>query len=402
MNEISKPSESTQTDEQPVAAPPPRPGRARQRRQRRQQRRSMVTKAGTRPPRPKPGTTPRFNRWWLAVPLGALLFVGVILTLGALNPPETEAMPNAIWLPPSWTTRERSDEDLIALTRNLTAHQIGALYAFTGALKLDFTWSGHPDDPQSQFRDVEGTTRAFVERLRQIMPNTDLYAWIEVRADLDEDGYRLDDERMHQVVAEFARRMIEDFAFDGVMLDVKPVASGNDDFLAMIRTIRGRIGLETPLVIAVPPDLTPLNTGLNLPPIIAPGTVWDREYKQRVALQATYLVVTAYHSYRDNPLDYIQWVQYQVQTYVEAIRDINASTRLIISVPNYAENLPAHDPRIESIGGALDGVNLALDALRPTDEDAVDPRQTLYGVAIFSDQDLTAQDWATFDEKWLR
>jgi hypothetical protein len=103
-----------------------------------------------------------------------------------------------------------------------------------------------------------------------------------------------------------------------------------------------------------------------------------------------------YQSYRDNPLDYINWVAYQVKTYVKLISELTTDTRIIISVPNYQTESTAHDPSIETIAGALDGINVGLGML---DEET---QSLLSGVAIYSDRDLSDDQWQVYRQKWLR
>ncbi|PJF33061.1 MAG: hypothetical protein CUN57_03140, partial [Phototrophicales bacterium] len=98
----------------------------------------------------------------------------------------------------------------------------------------------------------------FVDNFKQTYPEARLYGWIEIWTNLDnEDGYRLDDEELQENVADFSARMVNELGFDGVFLDVKPLFTGNEDFLKLLRNVRASVGLDTPIAIAVPADLTP-------------------------------------------------------------------------------------------------------------------------------------------------
>jgi hypothetical protein len=196
-------------------------------------------------------------------------------------------------------------------------------------------------------------------------------------------------------VASFSSRMLTRLGFDGVLLDVKPLFAENDDFPALLRAVRAQIGLDTPLLVTVPPDLTPSDTTLQLPEIIAPGTEWSAEYKQRIALQADTLIIAAYNSYQSDPVAYMEWVAYQVEAYTQASMEVDLETQVVVSIPNYAEFLPAHDASIESLAGALDGVRMGASRL------GEDEAFLLEGVAIFSDAPLSDEDWRIYREKWL-
>lgn len=329
------------------------------------------------------------------IPVGLVALVAIVFLLGRLKNEDTGDAPNAIWLDSSWTYGSRSAEEVTELVNRLREHQIGAVYAFISSLKPDGTWSGNLRGANN-FSEVQPNVIEFVGRMRDQAPQLALYGWIEIQADADEDDYRLDDRQLHQNAANMAEQITSALGFDGVFLDVKPLWSDNEDLLLLLRAVHGQIGLETPLIVAVPPDLTPEDVGLENPRQIAPGTQWSQEYKQRVALQANQMVIRAHHSYRDDPLEYIQWVAYQVASYNDALSTLDTGAEILVSIPNYTRDLPAHNPQIESIAAALDGVNLGIESLGP------DATLFLRGVALFTDTVPTDADWTIFREKWLR
>jgi hypothetical protein len=332
------------------------------------------------------------GRWVLLIPGAVILLVAVIAALGFLNPPDVTLNTNAIWLMNDWTYTQRSDEDLAQLAATLQENRVGTVYAYVSSLREDATWASA--DSIARFNTVEAAVIDFAARFKQAYPDVALYAWIEVQASTTE-GYRLDSPQVQRVVADFSQRTIDVMQFDGVLLDVKPIFDGNPDFPALLQAVRRNIGLDTSLAVAVPADLTPTDAGIVLPPQIAPDTVWSLAYKQRIALQADSLVVTAYNSYLNNPVDYMTWVSYQVNAYLAAMSAIDTTSQLVISVPQYADRQPAHNATVESLAGALDGVSQAFGAL-------TDAQRALFkGIAIFADRPLTDEDWRIFREKWV-
>lgn len=374
---------------------------ARERQQRRrQQRESMVRRAGPHEPQIRSASEkPRREikipggRFWFLVPLGVVVLFGVIAVLGSIKPPEQVVPANGIWLDASWTHVERPDAELIAYSDALRRSEIGHIFAFVSSLKADATWAGLPDE-RNRFSDVEPLVRAFPARLRQVYPGARIYGWIEVRASTPV-GYRLDSPQVQRVVAEFAARVVRLYGYDGVFLDVKPVFDGNEDYLALLRAVRANLGLEVPIAVSAAPDYTPEGTALNLPAQIAPGTYWAREYKQRVALQADKVVVMAYNSYIADPIDYLEWVAFQVESFSEAMLGMDSGSRLMISLPNYANNPPAHFSAAESLAGGLDGVARGRNRLSAAQA------AMLGGIAIYSDRDLTSSDFDLVRSKWL-
>jgi len=364
---------------------------------RRDQRDSMVRRTATEqirpvgtPPRLKRPALPAGNVRFVIAVIGAIIVVGAVLLIsGLINPPETKEYPNAIWLDSQWTYGNRSLDEMNALTSKLQTAQVGHLYLYITSMLEDATWAGHNDQP---FNTLDEPIRQYIQMWRTAYPDAKLYAWIEVQADAPE--YRLDSPQLQRVVGDLSKQAKEEWAFDGIFLDVKPVFDDNKDFPTLLQNVRRSIGLQTPLAVAVPPDLTPTDAGLDLPPQIAPNTIWSREYKQRIALQADVLVVSAYNSYLDDPLTYIQWVEYQVQAFVGAMSGIDTASRLVISVPNYATRSPAHDADIESLAGALDGVRRGKAALAEAQQ------PFLQGVAIFTERLLSEEEWNIYQEKW--
>ncbi len=381
----------------------PNKSAARERQRRRLERRDHIRRTPSQPPQIQVGEgdhrLPRIHipggRYLLLIPGGIAVFLAVIFVLGLINPPEVQSFPNAIWLDEDWTQTELSDALLADLVEMLRANEIGIVFGFVSSLRPDNTWIGAGETP---FNDLQPSLRDFATRLKTAYPESEVYGWIEVQANVGEDGYRLDEEGVHTIVADLSRSVVSDLGFDGVFLDVKPLWTGDADYLTLLRTVRRRIGLDTPITVSVPPDLTPTGVDFELPSVIAPGTEWDEEYKQRVALQSDHLVVTAYHSYHDDPVNYIEWVAYQVEAYSSALDAIDSGSTILISLPNYPADLPAHDPNIESLSAALDGVNLARSRMAPLAEDET---SVLQGVAIYADTDLTADDWRLYRAKWL-
>lgn len=370
---------------------------ARERQKKRRQRQAMVSRATSIPQTAQQGQRqlPQIRlpggRWLLLIAAGIAIFALVVFLLALINPPEETILPNAIWLNSSWAYQEHSEAEINQLATNLREHQIGIIFLFSSSLRADGTWSGLADG-RNRFTEIEETIQATLDQLRHSYPNIKIYAWTEVNAVTP--SYRLDDLQIQNTIANFSERMVNLLGFDGVLLDVKPIFEENEDYIQLLRTVRREIGVDSTLLVVAPPDLTPSGTQLNLPNMIAPGTEWTAEYKQRVALLANQIVITAYNSYQTNPVDYIEWVTYQVDSYVEALSELESGTTIMISLPLYETNLPAHDETIENLAASLDGVRRGVVEL----DELTMPFVT--GVAIYADHSLTDADWAIFDEKW--
>ena len=84
-------------------------------------------------------------------------------------------------------------------------------------------------------------------------------------------------------------------------------------------------------------------------------------------------------------------------THVETfINELETSTNVLVSIPNYGGASSAHNPAIETMEKALDGVS---EGLRRLDEEQ---RLLLTGIAIYSDEQLSQSEWNTFRDMWLQ
>ena len=384
-DEFPTPDEDPQNPE-----PSPRRGRARERQQRRRARQQQVQ------PRLPTHLVPEraLKLPTLRIPRRARLIVGVLASLGVivvvilflreLKPQQTSVQPHALWIGTEWTYAEQDADSINSLVSLLRQNQIGTVYAWVSYLQQDRTWRGAENF---------ALVRQFASQLKTADPDLKLYGWISYPADMDDDGYRLDDEELRQNVADFSGSVVNELGYDGVFLNVEPVWDGDEQFLALLRDVRTSIGDSAFLSVAVPPDWSPENAGIPVPPLIVPGTVWSSDYKKNVALLANQLTVMAYNSGLATPEDYSQWLAYQVQVYAKAINDIGGGTSLMIGIPSYEAEPPGHDPQVENVQSALRGVTSGL-------AQAGDAASVVQGVAIYAGWTTDEDEWAQF-AAWL-
>lgn len=366
-------------------------------RSRRRSTQAMATQRGDKrsgqTKRERPVRRPR-RRLLIGIPLVILVAVGAVIGSSLFGDDQRRPLDNAIWLGKSWTYVRRGDSEITDLASRLERNQIGKIYAYVSTLNISSRWSGGPYGNDS-FMQSQDDVAGFRQALKQAYPASAIYGWIEIWATPGSAGeYRLDDPDFQQNIADFSSRMVEELGFDGILLDVKPLFSGNDDFLQLIRSVRSSVSVDVPIAVAVSPDLTPDDPEVASVARIAPGTMWTAADKKQVMAAADEIVLQLYQSYRDNPLEYIHWVAYHVRTYI-GLLDEGVNTRILISIPNYQAGGIAHSAAVETIAAALDGVTVGLAGL---DEAA---RAALTGVAIYSDQDLSQEQWNIYQDKWL-
>ncbi len=333
------------------------------------------------------------NRLRVGAAAGIVLASGLLITALLNRGVEQLPLNNAIWLDRTWIYGDLDDARLGEFVNRLIEHGIGKAYVYVSSLGIDERWSGGAQGAAG-FIDSRDAVARFIEAFKSKSDQLEIFAWLEIWTHLDNvDGYRLDDSNLHQNIADFSRLLVKQMGFDGVLLDVKPMFSDNDDFIRLIQRVRTIVGPESAIAIAVTADLTPHDLRLQNIPSIAPGTMWSSNFKQRVLVSADEVVLLMYQSYRQEPLDYVNWVAYHIETYVNLTEP---STEILVSVPNYGGASNAHNPAIETMANAFDGVS---EGLRRLDEER---RALVTGIAIYSDEQLSQADWNVFREQWLQ
>ncbi len=382
-------------EETPQSESPRQKTRARERHERRKY--GMASPSVNVPRQLKPAggfTMPEVrlpaNRLVLYSVAAAIFLVVVIMLIGRLKNDDPESSPNAIWIGTQWTYDSPDDAALAGLVEKLRDHQVGIVYAWVGLLQSNNTWS---DTTKLE------SVRSFVSRFKTLYPEVRLYGWLSIDAQPVDGSTRLSDVNMQQIVADFSQRMTAEFKFDGVMLNVVPVFDNDDNYLALLRKVQTSIGEAASLSVAVPPDWTPTDAGIPMPPRIEPGTIWAEAYKQRVALIADQVVVTAYNSGISTSADYAGWMAYQVKSFAMALAGlqmtsgVRASTELLIGVPAYDTQPLTHDTNVENIPSAITGIE---NGLAEIGEDA----RFVSGVAIYFESQMNDDDWSQIKNLW--
>ena len=335
----------------------------------------------------------RRKRRWLALAL-VLIGLAALLVFALASRDRLQApLTNAIWLDRDWIYGGDGAEALGALAERMTANGMGKAYVYVSSLGMGQRWTGGVNG-EAEFMTSRGQVADFVAAFRQLSEEIEILAWVEIWTQLDgPDGYQLGNTNLQENITDFTRLLVDQLGFDGVLLDVKPMFAGNDDLIHLINRVRSAIGVEKTIAVAVAADLRP--DALDDQPLagIAPGTMWSSFFKQRILVSADAVVLLMYQSYRQDVLDYVNWVAYHVETYVKMLE---SNTDILVSIPDYGPASAAHNPEIESLANALAGVK---EGLRRLDEET---RPALTGVAIYSDEPLDQADWDLFRGEWLR
>ena len=380
--------------ENPPSAEPPqmRRGAARERYERRRQQ-AAPTKTKSSSARRQIAVPQNINL--PKIPGGSLTLIGlvaavafvvlVVYVLGRVRNSTLETQPNAVWLGTEWTYDTHTDEQIAELVQKMRDRHVGTIYAYVSYLQFNGTWRN-----EDKFDNI----KTFVQQFEKAYPEGQLYALVGVPVSDAVHSPRLNDVNLQQQVADLSKRLTTEFGFYGIFLDAEPVWDGDQDFLALLRAVRAAIGIKVPISAAIPPDWSPSNPTIPVPPLIEPDTEWKKEYKQSVALLVDQMAVMVFNSGLSSAADYSQWVAYQVSTFADAIGALNTDTELLIAIPTFDAELPGHDPAIENVDSAVAGIQAGL-------QQAGANASYVKGLAIYADWTTDDTEWAAFQKDWI-
>jgi len=336
---------------------------------------------------------------WLYVVIAVAIFVGVVIALGLFKNDAPVSYANAVWVGSEWSYTPRPREEVDGLVTRLKQNRIGIAYAYVGYLKGDNIWSGRRVGTNI-FDEVQADVAAFVGQYRLAYPEGTLIGWLGIPNDLDVapgEPYRIADPAVRAEIAAMAGRVVNDFGFDGVMLNVEPMPERDSaEFIALLQAVRQSIGEEGGLSVTMfadiaPSDLTvPRNQRAAETNAIAE---YSRDFKQRVALLTDEIMVMAYNSSLTAPSEYVEWVAYQTQSYAEAIAELESGAKILIGIPTYDDQGDIHLSSAENIPSAVEGVQRGK--LR-----AGKAAIAISGVAIYAEWTTTEDEWRLFNQFW--
>jgi hypothetical protein len=282
---------------------------------------------------------------------------------------------NAVWLEHRWLEKPHSVEEMEQMFRFLDHH--GIVYAYPHLIPFD--GAGRlPLHNREQMR-------AFLASARQVAPNMKVLPWVgglrvgykrsrPGTIDLGDLGQR------QRIVAEC--RGLMDEGFDGIHLNVEPVANGDDDYLALLRALRTAVGTGILSLSATRPG--------PIAPAFAPNFFWTADYYARIADAADQVVLMTYDTAIPTPGLYRRYVAYAAAT-VTANLARSHRTRVLVGIPTYDETGLMHRKGVETPENALVGV---VSGLRGR------TGGTFEGVALYAEWTTDPEDWAVYERVW--
>jgi len=181
-------------------------------------------------------------------------------------------------------------------------------------------------------------------------------------------------------VAEF--RGLMDEGFDGIHVNVEPIANGDDDYLALLRALRAAVGKGILSLSATRPG--------PMAPAFAPNFFWTTDYYARIADTADQVVLMTYDTAIPTPGLYRRYVAYAAAM-VTADLARSSRARVLVGIPTYKDSGLMHRKGVETPENALIGV---VSGLRGR------TGGTFEGVALYAEWTTDPEDWAVYERVW--
>lgn len=288
---------------------------------------------------------------------------------------------NAAWISVDWTSQPIDEQKVAALAKRAEDHQLAYLYPYVSYVKKD-----------GSFSESYAYANEFAQAFRQHNETTKLLAWVGVpvaneRAVGIGGWVNLSNKAERQSIVAFVDQLLVESDFDGVHLNVETVRDQDKGYLLLLQETKNQIGQDRLLSIA---STYWLPRFINDLPILD-GYRWSSSYYSEIAKWVDQIVTMTYDSFTPHPIVYRTWMREQVRAIRRAV--VGSKTELLIGLSVSDEETLAHNPKVESIEGALAGYCAAMSKQAQS--------HPISGVAIYAEWEANEDEWATW-QRWLK
>ena len=293
-------------------------------------------------------------------------------------PPNFRAS-RAAWIGIEWSMEPHTEAEIQSFASDLQSRGISDAFFYVSYLKEN-----------DQFNPTYDHAAEFGRKLRTTAPEIRLWGWVGVPIQITRnDGSfvpnRLENAEIRQVVADFARTVVQELGFDGVHLNAEPIANDDAAYLETLRLIRAELPANALLSVAAHAlRLTEPITSIPYPLI---EHHWTPAYLQQVASQVDQIALMLYDSGLFTPQDYRSWTAYEIRHISEALKDVNTEVLAGFSVSE--EWTASHHPNAENLENALLGLRIGLSEATT--------QETLDGIALYPYWEASSEEWQLLD-----
>lgn len=172
--------------------------------------------------------------------------------------------------------------------------------------------------------------------------------------------------------------------FAGVHVNIEPMPSGNEEFLALLRELRGALPPGKILSIAAQPP----------PTLWQPFSdwYWAASYFQQVSACADQVAVMMY----DTSIKSEKVYRHVVSSWTREVLSTAGGAEILLGLPAYDDaGVGYHDPRVENLRNGLRGVHAGLSSF------SVVPAN-YRGIAIYCEWEMDEGKWALLREEFMK
>lgn len=275
---------------------------------------------------------------------------------------------NGAWVSHKWFSTEKSDAQVEELSKKLQNLQIDRVYIHVGPL------NAKGEIPPFD-RDIWLKNR---ERILAKNPRLKIFAWLgginQTRFGIADDSLNMDNEKVMKNIALLAGKICDSCSFDGIHYDIEPTPDNDEGFIKLLKFTRDNI--KNREISVASPSIIVSNSLVYWLNGVSGKTValWGPAYYRRVAENCDEIAVMTYDSASFTTATYKKYMVYQIKNITRAVK--GTECRLLIGVPTYDDKTIPHNPRVENLQTALEGVVLGISSLKD--------RERVRGVAIYA------------------
>jgi Glycosyl hydrolases family 18 len=284
---------------------------------------------------------------------------------------------DGLWLGHGWVGGQRTAADLNALVARLRETGIRDLFVHVGPLSNN--GSLNPAlRPRAEW---------LLTGLHRLLPGVRVQAWLGDT--VGAGGLDLAGPATRRRVLGAARQVLAE-GFDGIHLDLEPVPSGDQGYLALLAAMHALTRARHAILSVACAQIEPL------PYLQAVGRWimgrprwWSSAYLHAVASRVDEVALMTYDTGVPVGAAYSGYVRLQTRL---ALAAVPPDVTVLIGLPAYHDSEPGHTSA-ETVGAAIRGVRLALGADLP---------RRPVGVALYADFSARPADWAAYLNDWVR
>lgn len=285
-----------------------------------------------------------------------------------------------IWLKHAWMEEARTPDELRALAEHLTRQGATHVYVHIGPFNSEGRITRYKQE----------VAQAWLASLKRNAPGVKRLAWLGGRNRTSGGTVDLASRAYRKAMADEAARLLASLDFDGIHLNIEPLAEDDPDFVALLDELRDALGGK--LISFAAPKMRPW----WVPGIFGISErYWKGAAFERIMPHLDQVVVMVYDTAVPTAGLYQRYVAAHVGVLRQAHRASGApQCQILVGLPTYDMPTWFHRPKVENLEMGLIGLLLGLNASH-------EPDPSPLGVAIYANWTTEEGEWETFRSLWL-